>query len=118
MIIGDLNSRTSNFHDFVEKNELSSEMYTSGEATTVISIDDVTSLNSIVKREKISNDVNVNENGRELLSICKLNDLFIFNGRIGTSPECSFTCNTPQGSSVVDYIIGDGCTYAELSSQI
>ena len=69
----------------------------------------MSSLNSIVKRERISNDVHVNKNGRELLSICKLNDLFIFNRRIGTSPECSYTCNTPQGSSVVDDIIGDGC---------
>ena len=96
-------------HDFVEKNELGSKMNTSGEPTTVISIDDSTSLNSIVKREGVSNDVNVKENGRELLSICKLNDLFIFNGRIGASPECSYTGNTPQGSSVVDYITGDEC---------
>ena len=114
MIIGDLNSRTSNLHDFVEKNKLGSEMNTSGEPTTVISIDDVTSLNSIVERERISNDVHVNENGRELLSICKLTDLFIFNGRIGASPECSYTCNTPQGSSVVDYIIGDGCMLSQI----
>ena len=109
MIIGDLNSRMSILHDFVEKNELGSEMNTSGEPTTVLNIDDATSLNSIVKQERISNDVHVNENGRELLSICKLNDLFIFNGRIGASPECSYTSNTPQGSSVVDYITGDGC---------
>ena len=84
-------------------------MSTSGEPTMVISFDNVTSLNNIVKRERISNDVNVNENRRELLSVCKLTDLFIFNWRIGISPEWSYTSITPQGCSVVDYIIGDGC---------
>ena len=74
-----------------------------------MTIDDVVSLNSNVKRERISDDTNVNESGKELLNICKPNELFIFNGRIDASPECSYTCNTPQGSSVVDYIIGDGC---------
>ena len=88
---------------------------TPGECERIMTIDDIVSLNSNVKRERISDDTNVNESGKELLNICKLNELFIFNGRIGASPECSYTCNTPQGSSVVDYIIGDGCilSYAD-----
>ena len=115
MIIGDLNSRTSNLNDFIDINERCDELCTPGECERSMTIDDVVSLNSNVKRERISDDTNVNESGKELLNICKLNELFIFNGRIGASPECSYTCNTPQGSSVVDYIIGDGCilSYAD-----
>ena len=115
MIIGDLNSGTSNLNDFIYINERCDELCTPGECERIMTIDDIVSLNSNVKRERISDDTNVNESGKELLNICKLNELFIFNGRIGASPECSYTCNTPQGSSVVDYIIGDGCilSYAD-----
>ena len=50
-----------------------------------------------------------------IASVYLYKNYVIFNGRIGASPECSYTCNTPQGSSVVDYIIGDGCilSYAD-----
>ena len=115
MIIGDLNSRTSNLNDFIDINERCDELCTPGECERIMTIDDIVSLNSNVKRERISDDTNVNESGKELLNICMLNELFIFNGRIGASPECSYTCNTPLGSSVVDYIIGDGCilSYAD-----
>ena len=64
MIIGDLNSRTSNLNDFIDINERCDELCTPGECERIMTIDDIVSLNSNVKRERISDDTNVNESGK------------------------------------------------------
>ena len=53
MIIGDLNSRTSTLNDFIDINERCDELCTPGEGETIMTIDDIVSLNSNVKRERI-----------------------------------------------------------------
>ena len=49
----------------------------------------------------------VNEYGKELLTICKSNNMFIVNGRIGDMPDGSYTCHASNRHSVVDYFIVD-----------
>ena len=42
--------------------------------------------------------------------MCKNDNVFIVNGRTGSTPLCKFTCHTARGQSVVDYFIMDGET--------
>ena len=52
MIIGDLNRRTSNLNDFIDKNEKCDELCTRGECERIMTIDDVVSLNSnVIEKE-------------------------------------------------------------------
>ena len=57
----------------------------------------------------------VNENGKQLLNMCKTDNFFIVNGRIGSNPKCDFTCHTARGQSVVDYFIVDGLLLRNIS---
>ena len=70
--------------------------------------------------QRRSEDNVVNENGRQLLKICKTVNFFILNGRISNDPECKFTCRTSQGQSVVDHFIVDGkhCRKTSICSKL
>ena len=52
-----------------------------------------------------SEDKSRNQRGKEILDICKLNDLLILNGRTTGDIFGNFTCHNWNGSSVVDYCI-------------
>ena len=73
-----------------------------------IQIDDI--MCDYIHKQRTSADQVINENGKKLLNICKNDNLFIVNGRIGSTPLCKFTCHTARGQSVVDYFIMDGET--------
>ena len=47
----------------------------------------------------------VNKRGKELLDICRINDLAIANGRTVGDLFGRYTCHQPRGSSVVDYLL-------------
>ena len=47
----------------------------------------------------------INKRGKELLDICKVNDLVIANGRTIGDLWGSYTCHQKTGSSVVDYLL-------------
>ena len=49
----------------------------------------------------MSEDKIVNENGKQLLNMCKTDNLFIVNGRIGSDPKCDFTCHTARGQTFI-----------------
>ena len=56
--------------------------------------------------ERINKDMIANNHGKKLIELCKLSDLKIANGRIGTGKSIgSYTCHTPRGSSTIDYAI-------------
>ena len=56
--------------------------------------------------ERINKDKIVNNHGKILIELCKLSDLKIANGRIGTDKSIgSYTCHAPRGSSIIDYAI-------------
>ena len=65
--------------------------------------------------QRKSDDLVLNENGKKLLKNCKNDNLFIINGRIGSSQQCKFTCHTARGRSVVDYFSMDGETILKVT---
>ena len=69
-----------------------------------ISIDDIIEQNSNIVRNQTFEDQVINENGKELLQLCRTNNLYILNGRVGPEVEGSFTCHTARGNCAVDYV--------------
>ena len=63
---------------------------------------------------RISSDDFVNTQGRHLLDLCIGSRMRIVNGRHGGDSKGKFTCYTPRGCSVVDYLI----VSAELQQRI
>ena len=104
LIMGDLNSRVGTQVDYIDEDnethlELPDYNYVDG------SINDVLEQNTNVIKDRISDDVIINDNAKELLQLCRSTNLYILNGRIGPTPEGRCTCQTARGQSVVDYII-------------
>ena len=99
MIQGDLNGRTGEGCDFVESDKFDSEL----------GIDD---LNREGQGLRNSEDKTKNQRGKEILDLCKLNDLLILNGRTAGDIFGNFTCHNWNGSSVVDYCI-ISCEYID-----
>ena len=54
--------------------------------------------------DRVSQDRNINNRGKQLLSLCIESGLRLLNGRSTGDLLGSFTCHQPLGSSVVDYI--------------
>ena len=55
---------------------------------------------------RVSHDnCTINQSGRWLIDVCVDNQLYMLNGRTLGDFTGQFTCNTPRGSSVVDYFI-------------
>ena len=112
--MGDLNCRTGTADDYIPNDESTNFINIPIDVPT-IEIDDIMSNGTVnILKSRISQDKLLNEYGRELLAICKSNNMFIVNGRIGDSPDGNFTCHTSNGQSVVDYFIVD----SELLSNV
>ena len=111
VILGDLNCRTGIENDFIDS-QLSNTFVTALDIDG-IHIDDIVCEH--IHRQRKSDDQMINENGKKLHNICKNDNLFIVNGRIGSSKQCKFTCHTARGQSVVDYIIMDGETLCKVA---
>ena len=55
---------------------------------------------------RVSSDKSViNQSGNWLIDLCIDNQLYLLNGRTLSDLTGKFTCHTPSGSSIVDYII-------------
>ena len=104
VIMGDLNCRVGTQADFIDTDK-SDEYLNLPDTMENISIDDIIEENSNIARKRTSEDQVINENGKELLQLCRTNNLYILNGRVGPEVEGSFTCHTARGNSVVDYVI-------------
>ena len=81
IILGDINCRTGTEDDFIDVRQVKN--FVQGPEDEDIHIDDLISVNNCVNKQRRSEDNVVNENGRELLKICKTDNIFIVNGRIG-----------------------------------
>ena len=104
MLMGDLNCRTGTADDYIPNDESTNFINIPIDIPT-IEIDDIISNGTCtvnILKSRISQDKLLNEYGRELLAICKSNNMFIVNGRIGDSPDENFTCHASNGQSVVD----------------
>ena len=87
---GDFNGRIGQEKDFVGHDKTDEEL-------GIENFDNQTMRNS--------EDKTINARGKELLDICKLNDLLILNGRMTGDIFGNYTSHNWNGSSVVDYCI-------------
>ncbi|XP_063436376.1 uncharacterized protein LOC134717812 [Mytilus trossulus] len=99
-IIGDFNARTSNEKDyvFIDDKDISIDL-------ECVSINDVCNLELYnIPRDRIIMDKGKTRYGNDLLDLCKCNNLFIMNGRLGNDKTVKFTC---RNASVVDYCLSN-----------
>lgn len=107
-ICGDFNSRTGRLPDF---------QMTEGRDDHDLYIPHFNnSDNAFTSRMRHSDDVKVNCYGKELLELCKSSDMRIMNGYFDDNSSTGiFTCYTPNGKSLVDYLICDSYYFTKLS---
>ena len=103
IITGDFNARTSQLRDYTENDEFLSEIFDFDNET----IDFFSNVNKLsclnIPKDRVSMDTHTNNNGFRLLEMCKNNNLFIINGRLGRDKlvgEYTF-----RRTSVLDYTI-------------
>ena len=106
-IIGDLNAHTGSLDDtfiiersvinICELNEIAQELF---------DINSNVNSTHLVCGKRSNKDTKVNDNGKQLIECCKLNDLKIINGRFGADKDIGeLTYNGPTGNSTIDYCI-------------
>ena len=100
LLRGDFNCRTGKEKDYVEHDKSDSEL-------------GIENFDNQIMRN--SEDQNINPRGKELLDICKLNDLLILNGRLPGDIFGNFTSHNWNGSSVVDYCIAPNLMFDSIS---
>jgi hypothetical protein len=94
VIMGDLNARTGIDPDFIIDDESPHESY-----DLWYPVD-----NFCLNRESCDKN-NVNNFGVSLLQLCQMLNVHILNGRSTGDLKGDFTCITPRGCSVVDYVL-------------
>ena len=94
LLLGDFNGRTGVLDDFMNESH-------SNEDVMPLPINYI----SDVYLPRNNLDIKVTTNGRSLINICKTSGLRILNGRFPGDFLGHFTCITPRGNSVIDYMI-------------
>ena len=62
--------------------------------------------NNILSRKRVNKDKIINENGKDLINLCKRNSMIIINGRTGSDREIGeVTFQSKNGKSTIDYCI-------------
>jgi hypothetical protein len=106
VMLGDFNARTGTLDDFLslDKNMLKDSGLILDEDFIYYDKDKLKSQG--IFTERINKDRNINKNGRCLIDTCRNLNLKIVNGRFGEDQNVgAFTCESHNGSSVVDYAI-------------
>jgi hypothetical protein len=100
-LLGDFNSRISNDDCIFKRNEKDSNEL----PIYIDEISDVYKLEQLkIPIKRNSMDTKKNSYGNMFIDVCKFNNLYIFNGRVGKDKHVGkFTC---KDSSVVDYCMG------------
>jgi exonuclease III len=111
-ICGDLNSRTGELND-VEAAIPGTNSNLIDELHDVVSSITGTSSDWPFHHRQ-SKDKVVNKYGKELLDLCKSSNLRIMNGYYNADETDVFTCYTPLGQSVVDYLLCTPGVYSVL----
>ena len=105
-LCGDFNARTGQIADYTITN--------GNDAIDIISFD---TEDSLPKYQRYSDDLKSNRYGKELIELCKSSNMRIMNGFFQNSKATgSFTCYTPCGKSLIDYLICDKPFYEGLHS--
>ena len=102
VLTGDFNSRTGITSDFIDVDEILSEL-------CGIDLEENfrdSFVNNNIPVDRYNQDSVINENGKKLIEACLVTDLKFLNGRFGEDSKIGqFTCHTGMGSSVVDYTL-------------
>ncbi|CAC5367388.1 unnamed protein product [Mytilus coruscus] len=97
----DFNSRTASLQDFNDLVDTDDFL-----AQNLIDINEFSNVNILdkldIQRKRHSVDLSVNTYGRKLIQLCKNNNMYIMNGRIGNDEEGK---PTSKNTSVIDYAI-------------
>ena len=105
-ICGDFNARTGKLPDYI---------LTSGDDT----IDAITFATSseFPQYNRFSDDSKSNRYGKDLFDLCKSSNMRIMNGYFNKDNSTgSFTCYTPCGKSLIDYLICDALFHQNLQN--
>ena len=103
ILMGDFNSRTGKYSDTVSQ-----------EGNSIITNDQSESAFQPAQRNSFDNLLN--SHGKKLLEICKNLDLRIVNGRVNGDTLGRPTFHGKNGTSVIDYIICDQCTFLNVAN--
>ena len=96
--MGDFNSRTGVAPDFEQMPENECSIFE--ESPSIFYFDTLNITN------RVNKDKCLNHNGKKLIELCKISDLKIVNGRIGTEKSFgNYTCHTTKGQSTIDYVV-------------
>ena len=105
-IVGDFNSRTGNLDDFVtiEDHVLRTINLDNIEEDIFSSKNDLES--KCFEINRFNKDNICNNNGKQLIEVCRAADIKMVNGRFGNDHKIgNNTCHKPNGSSAIDYFI-------------
>ena len=114
LLFGDFNSRCGNMADYICSDEFIAELFHLEEINeTNDRIRNIFETQNIQFERKIV-DTSVNNYGREIINLCKNNDIFILNGRINPDfYEPKLTC---RNASVVDYFLSTADVFENIIS--
>ena len=104
ILLGDFNSRTSTFQDFVLNDDVRHIPVPSGY---------ILDRNMECRTSQDCNYVTCHF-GKQLIDLCIAAGLKILNGRTFGDAVGSFTCHKYNGSSVVDYVLADNTTLSQI----
>ncbi|CAC5426508.1 unnamed protein product [Mytilus coruscus] len=94
LLTGDLNARTGSEPNFIVD-----------DTNTHIPINFANYDTDFVMEERVSQDIVIDTSGKELIEMCKCNQLRILNGRCQGDSTGKYTCYKTNGSSIVDYFL-------------
>ena len=98
-IMGDINARIGEENDFIENNDLNAQ-------DDYLPIPDDFEVNTSIRKRKTLDNIKVSGHHKQLLNFFKTTGLKILNGQVGDDREMGyFLCQTPAGSSIVDYCL-------------
>lgn len=103
-LIGDLNSRTGRKCDYIDNDSVFGDLEDS-------------SINPDTPSRRQSVDCISNRFGVCLLDLCKATEMRIVNGRVFHDTD-KMTCYTPNGESVVDYLVTSEQNFVSLSKMM
>jgi len=105
-ICGDFNARTGQLPDYIQT--------PGNDDFDMISI---SSIDNLPMYNRHSDDPKSNKYGKELIELCKSCSMRIMNGYFQNDMSTgAFTCYTPRGKSLIDYLICDTSFYHSLLS--
>ena len=114
ILTGDFNSRTSSQPDYIETDEFFSELF-DFDAETAEFFSHINKLECLnILKDRRSQDSHVNNHGHRLLDLCRNNNLFILNGRLGQ--DRGIGRFTFRNASVIDYMLATAPVLEKLTN--